>query len=149
MKDGQKNTLPSHIRRPGERLTRQRRAVLRLFTATSGHLTAEDILATLKKDFPNLNSGTVYRELAWLKDRGLISETDLGKGCKVYERVTDPPHHHLICLCCGEVVDLDDRYFASLRLSLQQETGFLLRIEHFAVFGICPTCQKGSLEPKN
>jgi len=130
------------IRRPGERLTRQRQAVLRLFTSTAGHLTAEDVLAALKHDFPNLNTGTVYRELSWLKDRGLISETDVGKGCKVYERVTDPPHHHLICLCCGTITDLDDRYFASLRLSLQQETGFLPRIEHFAVFGTCPACQK-------
>ena len=126
-------------RRPGERLTKQRQAVFRLFSG-QGHLRAEDVLAALKAEFPKLNSGTVYRELLWLKDHGLISETDMGGGVKVYERVTDPPHHHLICLHCGRIADLDNRYFDSLRQALMEELAFLPRIEHFAIFGTCADC---------
>ena len=126
-------------RRPGERLTRQRWAVFRLFSS-QGHLSAEDILVALRTEFPKLNSSTVYRELLWLKDQGLISETDMGGGIKVYERVTDPPHHHLICLHCGRIADLDNRYFDSLRQALVEESTFLPRIEHFAIFGSCADC---------
>jgi len=126
-------------RRPGERLTRQRQAIFRLF-ASQGHLRAEDILTALRPEFPKLNSSTVYRELLWLKDRGLISETDMGGGIKVYERVTEPPHHHLICLHCGCIADLDNRYFDSLRQALREEFAFWPRLEHFAIFGSCAAC---------
>ena len=139
---GQPVSDPRSLCRPGERLTRQRRSVLRLFSRQEGHLTVESILAALRDEFPKLNTGTIYRELAWLKGHGLISETDVGEGAKVYERVSDPPHHHLVCLQCGSVDNLADRYLDSLRISLGQELGFLARIEHFAVFGTCVNCRE-------
>ena len=124
----------------GERLTPQRAAVWQVFAEQSGHLTAESVLSSLHGTFPGLNTGTVYRELAWLKRHGLICETDVGCGPKVYERVTDPCHHHLVCLRCGDVGDLPDRYFSELRRCLLDELGFAARIEHFAVYGVCRDC---------
>ena len=126
-------------RRPGERLTRQRQAVFRLFSG-QGHLRAEDVLAALRAEFHKLNSSTVYRQMLWLKDHGLISETDMGGGVKVYERVTDPPHHHLICLHCGRTEDLDNAVFDSLRQALVEKSTFLPRLEHCAIFGTCAAC---------
>lgn len=131
------------LRRGGERLTRQRRAVWHVFGAHQGHLTVDAILAELRRELPRINSGTVYRELAWLKNHGLISETDVGCGAKVYERVTEPLHHHLVCLECGRVGDLEDRFFDGLRRMLQDELGFAPRIEHFAVYGTCAHCLSG------
>lgn len=125
----------------GERLTQQRRAVWRVLMDHTGHLTAEEILAGLLPSFPHLSTATIYRELAWLKRRGLISETDVGRGPKVYERLSDPPHHHLVCLICGSVADLDDSQFDFLRQSLEQQSGFVPRIDHFAVFGTCRQCR--------
>ena len=106
----------------------------------SGHLTVESILSELSAAFPNLTTGTVYRELNWLKRHGLICETDVGCGPKVYERLTEPFHHHLICLRCGSVGDLPDRYLSDLRLGLRDDLGFAARIEHFAVYGVCAGC---------
>ena len=77
-------------------------------------------------------------------NEGLISETDVGSGSKVYERLTDPPHHHLICLRCGGVGDLSDRHFSDLRRSLRDELGFTARIEHFAVYGVCRRCTESA-----
>jgi Fur family ferric uptake transcriptional regulator len=128
--------------RDGERFTQQRRAIWRVFTEGSGHMTAEDILAAMQPTFPHLSTATIYRELAWLKRRELISETDVGRGSKVYERLSDPPHHHLVCLICGSVADLDDSQFNSLRQSLENEIGFVPRIDHFAVFGACRHCRE-------
>jgi Fur family transcriptional regulator, ferric uptake regulator len=131
-------------RSPGDggRLTQQRRAVWRVFLENAGHMTAEELLAALQPSFPHLSTATVYRELSWLKRRGLISETDVGRGPKVYERLSDPPHHHLVCLICGSVADLDDSQFNSLRQSLQREVGFVPRIDHFAIFGACRQCRE-------
>ncbi len=136
--------LHDRVRSPrdGERLTQQRRAVWRVFVERAGHLTAEEILAALQPSFPHLSTGTVYRELSWLKRRGLISETDVGRGPKVYERLSDPPHHHLVCLICGSVANLDDSQFNFLRQALEREIGFVPRIDHFAVFGTCRRCRE-------
>jgi Fur family transcriptional regulator, ferric uptake regulator len=106
-----------------------------------GHMTADEILAALEPSFPHLSTATVYRELSWLKRRGLISETDVGRGPKVYERLSDPPHHHLVCLICGSEADLDDSQFNFLRQTLEREVGFVPRIDHFAVFGTCSHCR--------
>jgi len=128
------------VRRAGERLTRQRRAVLQALDACGGHVTAERLCEMLRGEFPNLNTGTVYRVLQWLKDRGLICETDIGIGAKVYERVYRPCHHHLICLRCHRTYKVDDRYFRPLAAALRQDLGFQTRIDHFAVFGYCADC---------
>lgn len=130
------------LSKEGERLTQQRRAVWRVFLERQGHLTAEQVLAALQTTFPHLSTATVYREFTWLKRRGLISETDVGRGPKVYERLSAPPHHHLVCLVCGAVDDLDDGQFNSLRQALERESGFVPRIDHFAVFGTCRRCRE-------
>lgn len=130
------------VRQAGERLTRQRRAVLQALDACGGHVTAEQLCEMLREQFPRLNTGTVYRVLQWLKDRGLICETDIGIGAKVYERVYRPCHHHLICLRCRRTYEVDDRYFRPLEAALWRDLGFRARIDHFAVFGYCADCVK-------
>jgi Fe2+ or Zn2+ uptake regulation protein len=132
--------LQAHCR-AGERLTRQRQAVWRLCCGAEGHLTAEDILGALKGEFPRLTTGTIYRDLCWLKERGLICETDVGHGAKVYERISDPPHHHLICLQCGAVANLDDSHLDALRQAMERDRGFQARLDHLAVFGLCGQCR--------
>lgn len=136
------------VRQAGERLTRQRRAVLHALEERGGHVTVEQLRDALRGEFPNLNTGTVYRVLQWLKDHGLVSETDIGIGVKVYERVCSPCHHHLICLRCHRTFEVDDRYFRPLETALREDLGFQARIEHFAVFGYCTECAAGQGSPR-
>ncbi|MCC7354390.1 MAG: transcriptional repressor [Anaerolineae bacterium] len=131
------------VRQAGERLTRQRRAVLQALDTQGGHVTAEQLCDALRGEFPHINTGTVYRILQWLKGHSLVSETDVGIGVKVYERVCNPRHHHLVCLNCHRTIDVDDRYFHPLATALKQDLGFQARIEHFAVFGYCADCARG------
>lgn len=128
------------IRQAGERLTRQRRAVLDVLSSQRGHLTVEQICVDLRGEFPSINTGTVYRVLQWLERHSLVCETDMGTGTKVYERVGKPSHHHLICLECGRITTVDDRYFRPLAAALRQDLGFGARLDHFAVFGTCAEC---------
>jgi Fur family ferric uptake transcriptional regulator len=53
-----------------------------------------------------------------------------------------PPHHHLICLSCGTLFEVDDSYFAIVRDRLKQELGFTARIDHMAIYGQCAACTK-------
>jgi Fur family transcriptional regulator, ferric uptake regulator len=138
----------AQVRQAGERLTRQRRAVLHALDTFGGHMSVEQLCDALCGDFPNINTGTVYRVLQWLKEHSLVSETDIGIGVKVYERVCNPCHHHLICLHCNSTIAVDDHYFHSLETALKEDLGFQARIEHFAVFGLCADCASLQESPR-
>lgn len=130
------------VKDSGERLTLPRRLVIAALCQQPGHATVADLQARIlaAESGHELSAPTVYRALQWLKGLGIISQTDIGAAGVVYELVSQPCHHHLICLNCGTLIDLDDSHFVPLRASLRRDYGFAARIEHMAVFGLCAAC---------
>ena len=131
----------AELRARGERLTPQRLLVLGAIREGRGHLTAEAVHARVRERYPYVNLATVYRALGWLKDQGLISETDLGGGQIEYEYIAEPRHHHLVCLHCGGREEFGDDVVAPLAATLRQRYGFAPRLDHLAVFGECRQCR--------
>lgn len=131
------------IQAQGERLTIQRRLVLEALCCQRGHQTIAQIRERIQANGHDLPEPTIYRILQWLKDRRVISQTDMGEASVVYELITTPPHHHLICLNCGKVIEVDDQFFATLRQSLRDCCDFEPRIEHMAIYGTCADCAGG------
>jgi len=133
------------IQARGERVTIQRRLIVEALCAAEGHKSIGDIQAWLKVTHPEyeLQDPTIYRILQWLKDLELVSQTDMGSTGIVYELLGHFYHHHLICLTCGRVINLNDSYLASLRQALSTDLGFQARIEHMAFYGLCSTCAEG------
>ena len=129
----------------GERLTPQRLLVLDALHGADGHQTAEAIFEQVRARYPYVNLATVYRTLNWLRDRGLITETDLGGGQTEYEALGERRHHHLICLGCGERREFADELVAPLAASLRERYGFAPRLDHLAVFGTCAACQEAAM----
>jgi Fur family ferric uptake transcriptional regulator len=134
-------TVFDHLKASGERLTLSRRLVIAALCQQPGHVSVSDVQARIAAGGHDLPAPTIYRVLQWLKEVRVVSQTDIGAAGVVYELVTQPCHHHLICLGCGAVIDLDDSYFAPLRASLCRDFGFAARVEHMAIFGLCPACE--------
>ena len=78
-----------------------------------------------------------------LKDRGAVAQTDLGKSGVVYQVIGCELHHHLVCLRCGRVIDIEDQVMDALREQLRREHAFEPRIDHMAIFGLCHDCRAG------
>ncbi len=134
-------TLLEELRSRGYRITMQRRLVIEMLSAsTESHHSCEAVTEALAAQGARIDHATVYRVLQWLKDVGLIAQTDLGEGRDVYSWLGGERHHHLICLNCGRVISVDDSLFDSLRRILLKDYGFQARIEHFAIFGLCQDC---------
>jgi Fur family ferric uptake transcriptional regulator len=133
--------LIQRLRDRGERLTVQRRLVLEILCEQEEHLAVLDIQQRLQQRGIDLAETTVYRILQWLKELGFVSQTDLGLQGIVYQLVSANPHHHLVCLSCGAVLDIDDEAITLLRDYLRREYGFEPRIDHMAIFGRCRGCQ--------
>ena len=129
----------------GERITIQRRAVIDALTCGTDHLTIQAIQQWLiENQAVRLSETTIYRILEWLKQVGIVSQTDMGAAGIVYSLISAPRHHHLICLTCGAVFMLNDDYFAELRAALLQNLRFAARIDHMAIYRQCERCGNAS-----
>lgn len=91
--------------RPRTRETRQRQLVLEFVREATSHPTADWIFEQVKELVPKISLGTVYRNLAVLKEEGLIREIH-GIERKAHYESTEDPHGHFICSGCGEIRDV-------------------------------------------
>src|ERR1700676_2263186 len=85
------------------RLTKQRAAILRALE-DGAHLTAEAIHERVRAELPAVSLGTIARPLDILRAIGLVQVFAHG-GAARYEAALDK-HHHLVCLACGEIVNV-------------------------------------------
>ena len=136
-----KKTLLDALREQGYRLTPQRMMVVEAIEASDDHISAEEIHARARATYPYINISTVYRTLELLKQRGLVTETDLGGGRFLYHPAGKASHHHLVCRNCGKVTDIDASVFEPLREDLMARYGFDAEFEHVAIFGTCRKCR--------
>lgn len=126
------------LHRHGRKLTPQRELILEVVLSCRGHLTAEEVHRRVKGKRPKLNLATVYRNLNMLAQLKLIGKVDFGDGRARFEARTDH-HHHLYCIGCGQVVELDS---CPLGGSLDTaEQGFLVTAHQFEIQGYCSSCQ--------
>ena len=136
----EREELAERLRRVGQRVTPQRLVILGVFRPGE-HLSADDVYARVAALLPAVNRSTVYRTLEVFRDRGLVSETDLGGGVRQFE-LLEGRHHHLVCQACGAVLQLDDDLVRPLREAIRDRYGFEAAIDHLALFGCCAECSR-------
>lgn len=136
------------LQEKGERITLPRRLVIETLGQFHEHLTIKAIQQHIneKNAHHPLSETTIYRVLQWLKEMEIVSQTDMGQDGIVYALMSNPHHHHLICLDCGGKMMIGDALFVSLREQLKAEYGFEARIDHMAIYGHCTKCQS---DPSN
>ena len=142
------DALESSVRRAGCRITPQRDLILRALCELDGHASAERVHERVIAGQPRINLSTVYRALERLRDLGILSQIDLGRQCAEFEIVGDRPHHHLVCEECGNTLELDCDVLQPLEQELRRRYGFLVNLNHLALFGTCPDCQKPKRKAK-
>ncbi len=132
------------LRSRGERVTPQRQLVIRALCATHAHMTIDEIRQQAAATAPHdvLPEPTIYRIVQRLKELGIVAQTDLAEAGIVYQMITTPPHHHLVCLKCGKMTDVADDLFKDLRARIRTDYGFETRIDHMAIYGVCNVCQQ-------
>jgi Fur family peroxide stress response transcriptional regulator len=117
----------------------QRERILEALRQTRSHPTAKWLFNKVRKQFPSLSLGTVYRNLGLLVVRGLASRLDFGNGVDRFE-ATSRPHHHFVCEGCGQVADLDLPIDPSLTRKLRKATGYAATRHEIRLYGLCKEC---------
>jgi Fur family peroxide stress response transcriptional regulator len=121
-------------------MTPQRLAIYRLLASDAGHPSAEDLFARIKPDMPSLSRGTVYRTLDLLHRHGLVHRVSAGGDTLRFDANLDE-HHHLICVRCHAVRDLELDELPMPFEPPAQLHGFRVLGQHLHVMGICPGCR--------
>jgi Fur family ferric uptake transcriptional regulator len=136
--------LKEHLSSKSYKVTGQRQAVLRLLAENSKkHLSADEIYKQLSEKETGIGIATVYRTLALLEKLKFITRINLDDGCIRYQ-LSDPhakhEHHHLICECCGTVLDIQEDLLESLEKQVLQKNGFRVNNHRLKLYGICKEC---------
>lgn len=121
------------------RQSKHRERILELLRATNSHPTADWIYEQLKKEFPQLSLGTVYRNLTTLIDMGLAKKIHYGSTFDRFE-ANMVPHYHLICESCGKIVDFEMPIYHDLNSQANRLTGFMIHHHKLEFFGVCEDC---------
>jgi Fur family transcriptional regulator, ferric uptake regulator len=129
------------LRREGRRLTPQREAILSDVMRAEGHITPQTVARRVQRRMPAVNVSTVYRTLAMLEELGVVQHSHLEQGAE-YHRTGEGEHVHLTCSRCGAEDDLSLREAGSLKAVIRRHRGFLPDLRHFAISGLCASCQK-------
>jgi len=91
---------------PNLKYSRQREAIQDYLASTKEHPTADTVHLNVKKVFPNVSLGTVYRNLSLLTDIGEAIKISTPEGRDRFDG-NPAPHNHFYCTNCNCVLDLD------------------------------------------
>ena len=93
------------LERHGVRPTTQRLRIAEMLLDPPRHVTAEQILGTLRQSPGRVSKATVYNTLKLFVDRGLLRPIHVDPERCVYDSMV-APHHHFQDLDTGEMTDI-------------------------------------------
>lgn len=122
------------------RITPARLAVVTAVLDRSGHFSVDDIVGRV----PRVGRATVFRTMKLLSEMGMLCRVLLEDGSLRY-RVSrrQGHHHHLVCVSCASVQELDACIASDMLGDLARSTGYEIEGHWLEFFGRCAACRNG------
>jgi len=132
-------------RQQGIPCTVQRRAVLDIILDSDHHPTTDQVFDVVRDRVPGISRTTVYRTLETLVRMDIITKTcHPGSAVRYDPRVEI--HHHLVCLYCDDVIDIDSEQLNLLPVPDTSKEEFDVFDFRVQLRGICRNCKKKEVE---
>ena len=119
--------------------THQRQVIYEAAMSLSGHPSPEEIYERAKRKIPAISLATVYKNIRTFLDSGMLQEVSLHHGSLRLEP-NHEPHHHLVCVSCKSVTDLDASEFDERQLHRGLPHGFRVKRIAVDILGVCEKC---------
>lgn len=121
----------------GSNFSSKRELIYSTLCSTKTHPSAKWVYEQLKEDYPDLSLGTVYRNIALFKEKGMAVPVANILGEERLDGDTSP-HAHLVCKCCGRIDDIE---MPTLTIK-GDSSGFNTDFVSVTYFGLCKSCCK-------
>lgn len=133
-------TAAARLHARGERVTVPRTAVIRALARMGGHVTAEEVAASLPNGLGRPHLATVYRTLERLTELGIVTHVHVGHGPTAYH-LAESAHLHAQCRACSTVFDLPTEVLDTAVAEIAKIAGFALDLEQVVLAGVCANCR--------
>ena len=132
--------IRSLLKQKGLKVTPQRVAIYQALANTDSHPTASDLHQQVALDYPMISPNTVYYTLSSFRAAGLVKEVNYWHDQTRFD-ANVKPHHHLICLGCRTIVDIENRALNRLTSSSAIPREFQVLDHQVEFYGYCQRCQ--------
>lgn len=143
MSDPSVEDILAALRQSGGRITSTRRATVETLLAnTDRHISAEEIVAEVRRRHSDVAESTIYRTLSTLEELGVITHMHLDHGPATFH-LAGQEHRHLVCRKCHGIIDTPAEMYTDLAGDIERRYGFRVDSGHFALSGLCRACDRG------
>ncbi len=126
------------------RYTKGRRVVIRALAEADGPRSAAELSRVIGESVP---LSSLYRSLAVLEEAGVLAPHFSSPGLTRYELAEwlTGHHHHLVCICCGTVQDIEvtedmERRLRQIVTDITSAASFSELNHSFEIEGHCVAC---------
>ncbi|MGV8074620.1 MAG: Fur family transcriptional regulator [Syntrophobacteraceae bacterium] len=142
MEGTQEKDFIATLRDHGLQVTYQRLAIYQALYNNNMHPSAEEIYQLVRKRFPMISLGTVYKTLERFFEVGLIQKVSPVTEVARYDAMLDL-HHHMICMGCQAITDVFDPAL-NQKITPPESNGFRILRQQVVYQGYCPECDNES-----
>ncbi|OUM40987.1 Fur family transcriptional regulator [Arthrobacter sedimenti] len=134
------DALRASIRAAGLKVTAPRLAVLQA-VQDNPHSSTEQVTAVVRAVLNGSSSQAVYGILAVFTGAGLVRRFDPPGSPALFECRVGDNHHHLVCIRCGAIRDVDCVVGEAPCLAPSDTSGFAVLTANVTFTGLCEECQ--------
>ena len=117
------------------RFSRQRELIKEVVFSTNAHPSADWVYDKVKKTFPNISLGTIYRNLKQLSKMGIIRTIYDGSVARFDWNTRS--HNHFKCIECGKITDIEIDSTNTFTKKNLDNNGFDVRDIEITFIGTC------------
>jgi Fe2+ or Zn2+ uptake regulation protein len=140
----QTQRLAKRITTRGRRLTGQRLIVAEALANSREAVSAQELYERLRRGHPKLALATVYRALEAQIESGMARRLERPGHISSYVACEPEHHHHLVCVRCQRVDDLDETLLKPVLKGIGDRHGFAVEHERLDFYGLCAKCRRES-----
>ena len=119
--------------------SKQRELILNYIKKSFDHPNASMVYDYTRESLPNISLGTVYRNLNFLCEMGLIRKVIAPDDSVRFDKIENP-HSHVYCTKCNNLYDITSKQFDAISDSVLKETGHQIDSDYTVFVGICNKC---------
>src|ERR671935_1935094 len=136
--------LAKRITSRGRRLTDQRLVVAEALAAGREAVSAQELYEQLRPRHSRLGLATVYRALEAQVESGMARRLERHGHVSAYIACEPEHHHHLVCVRCQKVEDLDEAILKPVLRGITDRHAFAVEHERLDFYGLCASCRRAT-----
>jgi Fe2+ or Zn2+ uptake regulation protein len=130
------------LKEKGYKITKQRKVIIEVLINCNKPISIEEWLLLAKRNNPNINQSTIYRNIDVLEDASLLNKIRPKDDKIIYSLNLEHDHSHfLICKKCGKAEPIECCINEEM-IKIMKDKQFNLIEHNLELYGYCNKCNK-------